>query len=228
VTKRCVEEDLGLPGESNFNRLARFEIVKALRRERSQSVVGSDTVGPAAGEDTIWVLRHGNDHRGATWFDPVENVVWLCAYSRHRSGTPNDAFQRFPGLIRDGTMRPVAEDYEALADDRAERYAAVVATEGPGLLAQARATLGAEVREVIGTTQPVGLVVHVVETLEQTFVAVFGDRTDLAALQLLLVSLYPDHPFNDWTTETCLPTRELDHSRGEFCLSIVHESLGGA
>jgi len=119
-------------------------------------------------------------------------------------------------------MQPNAADYEALADDRAERFAAVVGVEAPQLLADARANHGEEVRGVIGTTQPLGLVVHLVETIEETYVAVFGDTTSLAQLQLLLVALYPEHGFNEWRPEARLPTRELDLRRGEFCLSIVH------
>ena len=198
------------------------EIVRALRNQRHTAVHGTDTVGPAAGEDTLWVLRYGHHHRGATWFDADENVVWLCAYARHRSGEPGDAFDRFPQLIEAGLMRPRAGDYEALRDDRAERFAHVVEVEAQDLLAEARAHPGAEQNRVIGTTQPVGLVVHLVETLEETYVAVFGDTIGLAQLQLLLVALYPDRAFEEWRPEERLPTRDLDLARGEFCLSIVH------
>jgi hypothetical protein len=153
----------------------------------------------------------------------VENVVWLCAYDRHRSGQADDAFQRFPELIAAGLLRPTTDDYEALRDDRAERFAFVVADEAQELLAAARARPGVEQHRVIGTTQPVGLLVHLVETLEETFVAVFGDTTDLAQLQLLLLALYPDRAFEDWRMEQRLPTRMLDLRRGEFCLSIIHD-----
>ena len=214
-------DDLGQAADADFLALERFAIVKALRNQRSGSVVGTDTVGPAAGDQTLWVLRYTENHRGATWFDAAVDVVWLCAYARHRSGAADDAFQRFPVLIRDGRMLPTPADYEALADDRAERFAAVVGLEAPELLADARAHAGVEVRGVIGTTQPLGLVVHLVETMEETYVAVFGD-TDIAQLQLLLVALYPDHGFTEWRGEPRLPTRELNLARSEFCLSIVH------
>jgi hypothetical protein len=79
-----------------------------------------------------------------------------------------------------------------------------------------------EQNHVIGTTQPVGLVVHLVETLEETYVAVYGDTIGVAQLQLLLVALYPDRAFEEWRPEQRLPTRDLNLARGEFCLSIVH------
>lgn len=222
MTRRCVIEDLGLPGHTDFARLERYEIVKAFRNERHTVVRGTDSVGPAAADDTIWVLRRGDNHRGATWFDRAENVVWLCAYARHQSGAANDAFQLFPVLMAAGRMRPTADDYEALNDDRAERFAVVVVAEAQALLAAARSEPGVELRRVIGTRQPVGLLVNIVETLEETFVAVMGDTTHPAQLQLLLVALYPDHQFIEWRPEERLPTRELDLARGEFCLSIVH------
>jgi len=136
--------------------------------------------------------------------------------------TPAGCFERFPQLIEAGLMRPTAVDYEALRNDRAERFAAVVSVEAQDLLAAARAHPGVEGRRVIGTTQPVGLVVHVVETLEETYVAVCGDTTGLAQLQLLLAALYPDRAYDEWRPEPRLPTRHLNLERGEFCLSIVH------
>jgi len=133
-----------------------------------------------------------------------------------------DAFDCFPQLIEAGLIRPRAADYEALRDDRAERFAAVVEAEAQDLLAAARAHPGIEQNHVIGTTQPVGLVVHLVETLEETYVAVYGDTIGVAQLQLLLVALYPDRAFEEWRPEERLPTRDLNLARGEFCLSIVH------
>jgi hypothetical protein len=223
ITERCVIDDLGFARNAEFHSLLAHEIVRAFRNQRHTVVVGTDTVGPAAGADTIWVLRHTHHHRGETWFDTAENVVWLCGYERHRSGEAGDAFQRFPELIAAGVMRPTVADYEALRDDRAERFAFVVADEAQQLLAAARARPGVEERRVIGTTQPVGLLVHLVETLEETFVAVFGDTTDLAQLQLLLLALYPERAFEEWRAEQRLPTRALNLRRGEFCLSIVHD-----
>ena len=222
VTERCVVEDLESGHDAGFDLLLRHEIVVALRNQRHTVVHGTDTVGPAAGVDTLWVLRYSHHHRGATWFDPEENVVWLCAYARHRSGEPQDAFPHFDELRRAGLIRPTAADYESLRDDRAERFAVVVSAEAQALLDTARAQPGVEARRVIGTTQPVGLVVHIVETLEETYVAVYGDTTDLAQLQLLIAALYPDRAFDEWRAEQRLPTRDLDLQRGEFCLSIVH------
>jgi hypothetical protein len=223
VTERCVRDDLALPAGAPFEDLLSHPIVVAFRNERSDSVRGTTSVGPEAGSATIWTLRRGNDHRGATWHDAHDGVVWLVGYGRHRSGDPADAFPYFAELIGNDRIYPTPEDRVALAEDRAVRFAFVVEAEAQELLAFARSRQGVETRATIGTTQPVGLIVHIVDTMEQTFVAVYGDTTDVARLQLLLVALYPDHGFDEWDFEPRLPTRELDHGRGEFCLSIVHE-----
>jgi hypothetical protein len=109
-----------------------------------------------------------------------------------------------------------------LFDDRAEQFAVVVGARAPELLAAARTQPGVELRGVIGHGNPVGVLVHIVETLEQTFVTVAGRRTGPAQFQVLLAVLYPDRGFHEWEWEPRLPTRELDLAAGEYCLSIVH------
>jgi hypothetical protein len=222
VTERCAVDDLNFGRNTDFATLLRHEIVQALCNQRHTVVHGTNTVGPAAGENTLWVLRHRDDHRGATWFDSEEKVVWLCAYARHRSGESGDAFPHFEELRRALLIRPSAGDYEALFNDQNDQFAAVVHVEAQELLVAARAHPGVEERRVIGKRQPVGLVVHVVETLEETYIAVFGDTTQLAQLQLLLAALYPKRTLEEWRPEERLPTRNLNRERGEYCLSILH------
>lgn len=222
VTRRCVSEDLGHEPDATFAELLAYDIVQAFCAERHNKVRGSNTVGPAAGAKTATVLRRGNDHRGATWYDESENVVWLCGYARHRSGEPDDAFPYFQSLIVADRLLPDEDDDVALIEDRADRFALVVGPESEALLAEARNDPGVEKRALIGTTQPVGLLVHVVETLEETFVALTG-TSDIAQIQVLLVALYPTRAFEDWEYADALPTRSLDHAAGEFCLKILHE-----
>ncbi len=223
VTRRCVVEDLGhRDPDATFEELLTHEIVKAFRAERHDKLHGANTVGPAAGARTATVLRRSNDHRGATWYDESEGVVWLCAYARHRSGEPDDAFPYFQSLINADQLLPDEDDDVALIEDRAERFALVVGPESEALLAEARRDPGVEKRAVIGTTQPVGLLVHVIETLEETFVALIG-TSDFTRIQVLLAALYPTRSFGDWDHADALPTRSLDRAAGEFCLKILHE-----
>lgn len=222
ITSRCLLEDLGASPDEDFEALlARHGIVRAFRRERREVTAGPDTLGPAGGERPLTVLRHTHHWRGVTWFEEPEGVVWLCACGWHRSSDPNDAFVIFGRLRDQDRIWPSVADYEALAADRGEQFAAMAVDEAPRLLATARARPGTEQRLLIGR-EPVSILVYVVETLEETFVAVSGLRLGVSQFQLLLVALYPNRSFFDWRPEQRLPTRELDHSQAEFCMSIVH------
>jgi hypothetical protein len=109
----------------------------------------------------------------------------------------------------------------ALASDRGAQFAAFVLDDAPRLLTMARSAPGTEQVLIIGR-EPVSAVVHVVETLEQTFVAVSMISLTPSQFQLLLVTLYPDRKFEEWEFEQRLPTRDLDLTRAEMCFSIVH------
>jgi hypothetical protein len=223
VTKRCLVEDLNESPAEPFGELVeRHGMVRAFRRERRAATAGPDTIGPAGGDRPLSVLRHTHDWRGATWFEPDQAVVWLCECSgRHRSGEPDDAFRYIQALRDDDRIWPTDDDYEALEADRGQQFAAFVVTDAAALLATARAAPETEQVAIIGL-QPVAVVVRVVETMEETFVAISGLRLSLSMLQLLLVSLYPDRGFEDWRSERRLPTRELDRVSAELCFSIVH------
>jgi hypothetical protein len=221
VTGRCLSEDLGSAQYATFEQLAaRHPIVRAFRRERGAATVGPDTLGPAGGPRPLTVLRHSNDWRGVTWHDTEAGVVWLCACGWHRSGEADDAFPIFAQLREEGRIWPAAEDYEALATDRAEQFGAFVMDDAPRLLAMARAQPETEQVLAIGL-EPVAVVVYVVETLEETFVAVSGQNISIEMYQILLVALYPERSFKEWRPEHRLPTRDLDYARSEFCMSIL-------
>jgi len=222
ITARCLGEDLGGAPNATFADMAgRHGIVSAFRRERSSATAGPDHLGSSRGRRPLTVLRHTNDWRGVTWFDGAENVVWLCACARHRSGTPDDAFPFFRTLQDVGLIWPTDDDYEALAADRGAQFAAFVLDDAPRLLQMARDEPATEQVLTIGR-EPVSVVVHIVETLEHTFVAVSILTLTPSQYQLLLVALYPDRAYEEWQYEQCLPTRELDRARAEYCMSIVH------
>ena len=141
ITRRCLTDDVNDSCDALFDELvARHGIIRAFKRERRSATSGTDTLGPSGGERPLTVLRHTNNWRGVTWFEEKAAVVWLCACARHRSGQPNDAFPRFESLREAGYIWPTDDDYEALAADRGEQFAAFVVTDAPRLLASARAT----------------------------------------------------------------------------------------
>lgn len=222
VTKRCLTDDVADSCDASFDELVgRHGIIRAFLRERRGATSGMDTLGPGGGDRPLTVLRHTNDWRGVTWYDEETAVVWLCACARHRSGQPDDAFPRFEALRQTGHIWPIADDYESLAADRGEQFISFVLSDAPRLLAKAQAEPDIEHTMVIGL-EPVSIVVEVVETLEETFVAVSAVRLLPSQFQVLLAALYPDRSFMDWRSADRLPTRPLDHTRAEFCMSIVH------
>ena len=224
VTARCLREDLGERHVERFEleRAQHHEIVRAFCSKRSESPTGTSSVGPMAGERTLYVLRQGHDHRGATWFDRGEGVVWLCACGDHRSGEADDAFQHFAALIEDELIYPEAADYERLNDERAERFVALAPQELQELLAAAEAQAGQEVRAVIGDVEELGIVVVVVETLDELFVACSqATLADYTRMTIILAALCPDRPRDDWDFVRALPTRAL--RAGEICFSIMRD-----
>jgi hypothetical protein len=95
LTRRCLEEDLGRSPDTNFGDLLGVEIIKAFIARRRERHDNTREVAPLTSGKTVWRLSRGHDHRGATWYDPDDKVVWLLAYGLHRSGEPEDAFPYF-------------------------------------------------------------------------------------------------------------------------------------
>jgi hypothetical protein len=78
-----------------------------------------------------------------------------------------------------------------------------------------------EVRGVIGREEEVGVVVVVVETTKELFLA-FPYTTFLEPTRgIILLNAFapPGSVFSDWRTEDALPTRGCDP--GEMCFSII-------
>jgi hypothetical protein len=218
ITRRCLEEDLEVPASTPIAELVDHPIVKALISDRATDPDGGKTVGPAAGQDTLRRLAFGNDHRGATWWDPVEKVVWLCAYSgAHRSGAADDPFKAlFPELIAAGKMKPLEADYEALFEDRDARFVDTVESDAQELLAAAHDDPGAEKRAVIGGEPTVGCLVEIVDTLEETYVAFLIEEVGYERFVILLNAFYPSR-FEDWEQVEEMPHRPIDTASAEIC-----------
>jgi hypothetical protein len=179
-------------------------------------------VGPAAGDLTVYRLGHGHDHRGATWHDEAENVVWLCAYGLHRSGEDDDAFPYFDELIRDGILLPTEDDYAALFDDRDQRFADTLYTDAQECLSRARSNPGVEEIAILGGEQSTAVVVNVVDTLEEIYVAFSVAHIDTSRLVMILGAFDVDAQFLDWELVDTFPTRTLRVDEQEICYRILH------
>jgi hypothetical protein len=220
ITQRCLIEDLGYQADTGFAEAVAHEIVVAFRNQRKQATIGTKTVGPEAGPDTIYRLGYGDHHRGATWHDQDLGAVWLCAYGYHESGEPDDAFPYFRELMHRGDMLPTDADRDAVRAARAERLADALPTEAQRLLAEARADPGAEISGTLATTD-VSIVVVVVETLQETHVAIVGARSRTEIL-MILAAFFPEAEFGEWSSELELPTRQLNWEALESCWYILH------
>ena len=101
----------------------------------------------------------------------------------------------------------------------AERLANLLPESAARLLEEARGDPGKEKIMTVGGLR-LSIVVNIVETLEEVFLAVLGGtRREINALRL---SLFPEAELGEWFLEERLPTRELDHTEYEVCHSIWH------
>jgi hypothetical protein len=195
--------------------------VAAFANQRANEPTGTKVIGPQAGGRTLYRLGLTNDHRGATWYDDRVKVVWLCAYRLHRSGSADDAFPYFRQLMESRRMLPTSDDYEALAIDRGRRFVDTLQVDAQELLARARSTPGFEQQGVLGGAEPAAVVVEVVDTLHETYVALSltGGMTQ-ERLIAILRAFYPECRFSDWDLTDRLPTRPVRSSE-EICYRIL-------
>jgi hypothetical protein len=217
VTMRCREDDLGVD-DAPIDELLEHPIIKALISDRATDPDGGKAIGPQAGDDTIRRLGYGHDHRGATWWDRTEKVVWLCAYhGEHRSGRGDDPFKKhFPDLIASRQMKPTEVDYNLLFEERDERFVDLIESDAQGVLDRAREKIGTEIRAVVGGEASVGCLVEVVETLEETYVAFYVEEVTYERFVLLLNAFHRSR-FDDWEQVDKMPHRPIDKGSGEVC-----------
>jgi hypothetical protein len=139
----------------------------------------------------------------------------------HRSGDPEDAFPYFNDLIGTGRIWPTDEDYEHLFTDRGHRFIDTLYEDAQALLKRARSNPGMEAVGVLGGEEMAGVVVEVVGTLEETYVAFSLAHVDATRPVLILGAFYPDARFTEWELVANLPTRPLRESEAEFCYRIL-------
>jgi hypothetical protein len=210
ITARCLDEDLGSHEGASFEELSGREIVTAFVNRRKNSPTNTRTVAPLTSGEEVYRLAYGERHRGATWHDEANRVVWLHAYAQHEFEDRGDAFPYFKQLDHDDRLLPTAADYEALFRDRDLRFTEVVAHEAAQLLQTAREAPGTEQRAVIGGQFGVGVAVEVVETLEEAWVAVKTRGLTQEYLAILFAALFPEAGFEDIASISTLGERKLD------------------
>ena len=217
ITQRCLVSDLEYAKNASFADCRAHPIVHALESQRATNPAGTRTVGPAAGDRTVYRLGYGHDHRGATWFDRDERVVWLCAYGLHRSGEPDDAFPYFHELMQADVLLPTEDDYTALFDDRGQRFVETVYQDAQDLLCRARLAPGQEHVGILGGEEQTAVVIEVADTLKETYVAFSVTGMDYSRVILILGAFDPKADFSEWEQVESFPTRPLRLQDGEIC-----------
>ena len=106
VTARCLDEDLNADEATNFESIQGLEIIKAFVKDRATETIASKQIRPLSSGQEVWRLGYGHDHRGATFYDEDEGVIWLVAYGRHRSGATDDFSHIARSLTRTGGCCP--------------------------------------------------------------------------------------------------------------------------
>ncbi len=216
VTRRCLVEDLGRPADADFEDLLHIEIVKTFVKDRKSRTENTRQVAPLTSGRPVWVLARGNDHRAGTWYDEVEQVVWLLAYRKHRSGASDDFFPFCKELDREGRLFPDVDDYERLIRERDLRFVASVRLEAPLVLHQARQT-GGEQRVMLGGVMGACVAIEVAEDLESTTVAFRVETIDFDLVPVVLACFHT----GEWTDADRLPSRSLDPD--EVAFEHLHE-----
>lgn len=194
-----------------------LQIVKGFVKDRFDRTTDTRQVSPLSCGREVWVLARGNDHRGGTWFDPDERVVWLLAYRLHRSGVPNDFFPYCKELDRQGALLPTSEDYERFLRDRGARFAFAVSIEAPLILRRARENPG-EHRVMLGGEFGACIAIEHADELESTVLAFRVETVPFDYVPLILAAFHPD---SRWEPATAMPSRPLEAS--EFAFEHLHE-----
>lgn len=215
VTARCAVEDLGAAADATFEDLLSHEIVAGLVKDRQTRTNDTREVSPLTCGKQVWVLARGNDHRGGTWFDEENRVVWLLAYGLHRSDEPDDFFPYCKGLDQEARLLPSEADYERLIRDRDYRFAQAVTIEAPLILQQAREAPGEEHKVMLGGKYGACVAIEVDEEVEVISIAFLIASAPYEYLEVILAAIQP----GDWEDADSLPSRELDMDREiGFCL----------
>jgi hypothetical protein len=115
---------------------------------------------------------------------------------------------------------PTVDDYDRLFEERDKEFDDFVLTDAQEALAEARKNQGTEVKGRIGGKVGAGVVVEVVETLEEIFVAFKWEDIEDHVVLTKLLAAFAGSSWEEWQPAQH-PTRDLDEEAGETCFSYV-------
>ncbi len=224
VTARCLDEDLHADAETTFAAVEGLEIIKAFKKDRASEPGGPKTISPLSSGETVYRLAYGHDHRGGTYYDEEEAVIWLVAFGRHRSGKPDDFYPRCKQLDAEDRLLPVEGDLERMYRERDKRFVEAVTIEAPLALKAARNTDG-EYKCTIGGELRTALAIEVVEELEATAITVAFKPAGEGSFQQVTLEqgqvLLQAITSGTWEMITRMPSRNLDPDEVAFTVTLV-------
>jgi hypothetical protein len=222
ITGRCLVNDLEMTTDTSFQDALQHRIVQAFQAKRLADPGSGKTVGPAAGDNTLYHLGIEDDHRGATWFDQDERVVWLCAYGRHRSGQRDDAFQHFARLLDNDKIYPTPDDYKQLFRDRQRRFVELVPRHAEAARAQAmtsqRTIIEAQLGHPLDRHLAVRIVADAVGDIAEISVAFHPKDLNHKEIMLIVTSFTPE-PDDMWEVTNSLRGTRLQP--GEIAFQLI-------
>ncbi len=223
ITGRCLVEDLGMPADTSFEDALGHPIVQALKGKRLTDTGSGKTVGPEAGENTLFRLAIGDDHRGATWFDANNRVVWLCAYGWHRSGEHDDAFRHFHRLIANNEIYPAQDDYRRLLLDRKRRFVELVLrharTAREEAMGSPRTIIGVQLGHPLDRHIYVRLVADIVGGITEISIAFKPTRLSQPEIMFIIRSFVPEPEVMEWDVTDSLAGAAL--RPGEIAFQLL-------
>lgn len=208
ITRRCAVDDLNLSPE-DAGREAQYlcaahVAVRGFYTKRQGA--------PGEGENLLAVVPYGHvktlhvgQARGATIYDPDEDVCWLLAYGEtHAVGERRDSYNDFVRLSDRDELLPTPNDYEALQSVTAASLMDELRDHGTKLLTAATEKPGHEAVSsfelVSGDDARVAVSVELIidnsGTAEQgwvAFVLPYGCPLGQAQLLDLVADLIPSH-----------------------------------
>lgn len=143
VTIRCLVDDLGisLPDQDTDIGSLDHPLIDETRRITPSSPRGQKRIA-AIKHPMVYRVRHGR-YRGATWLDDAE-VVWLLGAAEREEGSPDDAFEHFESLSRDGNLLPTEADTKRDRIEAGTRFLRTVADEATRFVGESWASPGLE------------------------------------------------------------------------------------
>lgn len=117
VTARCLTEDLNLRlPDPQVQRRADLDhpALQELRRLAPSTPQGQKAIAQLHDHGFHGFRLRFSNHRGCTWHDGNEDIVWLLAYALHQGGDEDDCYNYFEDLYSSQLLTPTNADVQAV------------------------------------------------------------------------------------------------------------------